>query len=67
MAVWPAKRQVLLALADDFVQTAVGKRARAEPADGQVIAVVDQPGHGFLDCRQFVDQARGLAAKNSRR
>ena len=38
----------------------------AEAADGQVVAVVDEPGDGVGDGGELVDQGRGFAANAAR-
>ena len=66
VAVWPAKREVLLALAEDFVDDGGRQAVAAEAADGEVIAVVDQAGDGVGDGGELVGEGRGLAANASR-
>ena len=66
MAVWPAKREVLLALAQDFVDDGGGDAVAAEAADGEVIAVVDQAAHGVGDGGQLVGQGARLAGEERR-
>ena len=56
MAVWPAKCELLLALAQDLVQHGGGNACAAEPADGEVIAVVDEAADGLGDRHDLVGQ-----------
>ncbi len=58
--------QVLLFLADDLVADGAGEAITAEAADREIIAVVDEAGHGVFDGHQLIGLAHGLVRKNSR-
>ena len=66
MAVWPAKREVLLALAQDLVDDGGRDAVAAEAADGEVVAVVDEPGDGVGDGRELVGEGARLVGESAR-
>jgi hypothetical protein len=57
------KGQVLLALAEDLVNHRGRQAVAAEAADGEVVTVADQPGHGVGDSSELVGQRPGLAGE----
>ena len=59
--------QVLLALAEDFVDDGGGHAVAAEAADGEVVAVVDQTGDGVGDGGELIGQGTRLARRRPAR
>ena len=59
--------EVLLPLADDLVADGGGDAVGAEPADGEVVAVVDEAPHGVGDGHDLVDQPARLGARTRHR
>ena len=55
--------EVLLALAQDFVDDGDRQPVAAEAADGEVVAVVDQPADGVGDGRELVGERARLVAE----
>ncbi len=59
----PEETQILLPLPDDLVDDRVGDAIGAETADGQVVAVVDEPLHGLLLGHALVDHGPRLLSE----
>ncbi len=57
------KAQVLPSLPDDFVDDRGRNTGTAKTADGQIIAIVNQPRHGILDGGELVRQGTRLGRK----
>src|SRR5262249_24840953 len=56
----PREAQVLLALAHDLVDDCRGNAIPAEPANGQVFAIRDQPAHRLADGGHLVRAGPGF-------
>ena len=55
--------EILLALTEDLMHHGDRQPGDAEAAEGEIIAVGHQPGHGLGDGGELIGEGRGLEAK----